>query len=170
MKKRRMLILPVLAIAFIVFAGCSKQKDSAISGIIETFSYEVTDGTVVAVKEGDGVWTADPITVKSNTLCILAHSGTDGWQLNEQQQIGMDYDLENTSEQTDGKFFMGIIDNGTQRSAIPMSDTHVGMSMDLGGTGGEYYIYFMNTSDTDITVSGLTMWLQDEGASERYII
>ncbi len=89
--------------------------------------------------------------------------------MNEQQQFSIDYDLENVSDKTEGKFFMGIIDNGQQRSAIPLNDPHVGMGLDLGGTGGEYYIYFMNTSDTDITVSNLNMWIQDEGKMDKYI-
>ena len=145
------------------------RKDSAISEIIETFSYDVTDGTVVSVKEADGVWTAEPITLQSNTLCILSYSGNDGWQMNEQQQFSIDYDLEYVSDQTEGKFFLGIIDNGQQRSAIPLNDPHVGIGLDLGGTGGEYYIYFMNTSDTDITVSNLNKWIQDEGKMDKYI-
>ena len=166
MGKRKIVMLGLLALIFC--AGCSKEKESPIHEIVKEFQYEVTDGTLVPVEEGDGMWGAEPFAVAPNSMTILTYSGNDGWKLNDTQQMGIDCDLEGFSEEVNGKFFTGNIKDGCQNSAIPVNDAHLGLSMSFGAEG-EYYIYFMNTSSEDITVSNLELWLQDEGEMDKYI-
>lgn len=148
--------------------SCNVQKEFVSKQIIEDFKYDITDGTLISVEKGDGVWMSDPFIVAADSIAILAYSGNDGWQLREDQQLGINCHLENFSEDTIGKFFIGNIANGQQNSAIPVDDEHLGISLSFGAAG-EYYIYFMNTSAEDITVSDFEVWTQNEGEMDKYI-
>lgn len=148
--------------------GCSDSKNAPFGDIIETYQYDITTGTVIPVKADNGLWIAEPFTVSADTVCVLTYAGTDGWTLNDTQQMGLDCHLENVSEETEGNFFIGTITNGQQNEAIPYNDETLGISLSFG-ISGEFYIYFMNTSSIDITVSDLQLWIQDEGEMDKYI-
>lgn len=166
--KKYIMFFTFICIVISFCASCNTAKRSPIHEIIKDFQYEVTDGTLVQVEEGDGVWVVEPFTVISNSMTILTYSENSGWQLNDTQQIGIDCDLENFSEDFKGNFFLGNIKDHCQNSAIPINDAHLRISMSFGAEG-EYYIYFMNTSPKDIIVSNLELWIQDEGKMDKYI-